>query len=324
MSVWVDTIDLESQDGRRIRISGPGQGQQGYFLSPQSTGLLDDAPVKTIWHKTMFGQSFSGLEWERREPVFTINIGYDTRSPIDPDRDPDEWHALYADLISMFEYDSDIKIIYGAPDEDRILYARMIDKPKPFSTHSFEGKDPKLWSFGSVVFQMGCEFPFYVGKSERFEWAFEGTGTQWTRIPLYNPSDVPIWNTYEATEGARYHIPDFSWGNEYYGRGQLDLDKMVPTPLLQTGETCDIHTRPDEETYQSANDAPIGLRANGKDFEYPIPPGAGIGVNADDPEDGALFMATDVVDGGVLTMESPRWYRSPFSRPRLVRPRVAA
>lgn len=312
-----DPIDIEDRFGELIRISGPGQGAQGYFMAPNSQGLLDDAPVKTIWHKTMFGQSYSGMEWERREPIFTINIGYDEQ--IDPERDPDEWHDLYASLRARFYYDRDTKFIYRSPDEDRIMYARLIDKPKPFSTHSFEGKDPKLWSFGSVVFTMGCEFPFYIGKSERYEWNFEGTGRRWTKIPHYNPSDVPIWPTYEASEGALYFIPDYSWGNEYYGRGQADLDKIVPTPLLRTGETCDIHTRPDEETYQAANDAPVGLRANGKDFEYPIPPGDGIG--AEDINDGAVFVADQITDGGWFTAEYPRWYSSPFSRPQLVRPR---
>jgi hypothetical protein len=312
MSAWVDTIDIEDKFGQRVRISGPGQGEQGYFMSPNSTGLLDDVPVKTIWHKTMFGMAYSGMEWERRELVWTCNIGYDQY--LDPDRDPDEWHQLYDDWRSMFAYDRDTKIIYGAPDGERILYARMIEKPKPFSTHKFEGKDPKLWKFGSVVMTMACEFPFFIGPSERYIWEFEGTGTVWTRLPHYNPSDVPIWPTYEVTEGARYHIPDFSWGNEYYGRGAADEGKIVPTPILQTGETCDIHTRPDEETYQSANDAPVGLRAQGRDFEYPIPPYTG-------EEEGAVFAATNVIDGGVLTAEYPRWYSSPFARPRLTRPR---
>ena len=71
------------------------------------------------------------------------------------------------------------------------------------------------------------------------------------------------------------------------------------------------------KTYQSANDAPVGLRSNGKDFEYPIPADTGEG-------EGAVFMATDVVDGGVLTATYPRWYSSPFSRPRLVRPIVVS
>ena len=315
-----DTIDIEDKFGARIRLSGPGMYEQGYFMAPGSTGLLDDAPVKTIWHKTMFGQSFSGLEWERREQVWTVNIGYDDTG-IDPERDPDEWHDLYSEWRSRFFYDRDTKVIYGAPDGERILYLRMIEKPKPFSTLAFEGKDPKLFSFGSVVMQTACEFPFYVGPSERYTWEFEGAGTIWTRMPYYNPSDVPIFPTYSVTERARYHIPDYSFGNEYYGRGADDIDKIVPPPLRRKGVSCDSRTRPDEETYQSANDAPVGLRANGKDFEYCIPPGEGVG--AEDPDEGATFMATDVEDGGALIMELPRWYSSPFSRPRLVRPRIS-
>lgn len=315
MSNWTDTIDIVDRFGQRVRLSGPGMYEQGYFMSPGSTGLLDDAPVKTIWHKTMFGQSFSGMEWERREQVWTVNIGYDPDWPIDPERDPDEWHQLYDDWRQKFDYETPTQVVYGAPDGERVLYIQMIEKPKPFSTHSFEGKDPKLWKFGSVVMTTACEFPFYAGPSEKYQWEFAGVGTAWTLLPHYNPSDVPIWPTFEVTDNARYHIPDFSWGNEYYGRGLADTDKIVPTPLLATGESCDIHTRPDEETYQSANDAPVGLRAKGKDFEYPLPPGAG-------NDDGAVFMATDVVDGGVLTATYPRWYSSPFSRPRVVKPIV--
>ena len=312
-----DTIDIEDKYGELIRLSGPGMYEQGYFLAPRSTGLLDDAPVKTIWHKTMFGQSFSGMEWERREQVWTVNIGYDDAG-IDPERDPDEWHMLYDDWRRKFDYEKPTKVIYGAPDGDRILFLQMIEKPKPFSTHAFEGKDPKLWSFGSVIMTTASEFPFYVGPSERFEWEIPGVGTQWTKLPWYNDSDVPVWPTFELTEGARYHLPDFSWGNEYYGRGVADENKVVPTPLLGPGESCDVNTRPDKETYQAANDAPVGLRAGGKDFEYPIPPDTG----EPDAEHGATFVATDITGGAALTVEIPRWYSSPYSRPRLVRPLV--
>jgi hypothetical protein len=310
-----DTIDIVDRFGERVRLSGPGMYEQGYFLAPKSTGLLDDAPVKTIWHKTMFGMSYSGMEWERREHVWTVCIGYDENYPVDPERDPDEWHQLYDDWRRKFDYDRDTQVIYGAADGERVMHVRMLEKPKPFSSLSFEGKDPRLWSFGSIVMTTASEFPFYVGPSERYEWEFEGDGMVWTRLPHYNPSDVPIWPTYEVTEGCRMHIPDYSYGNEYYGRGQQDTDKIVPTPFLRPGETVDIHTRPDEETYQSANDSPVGLRSQGKDFEYPIP------ANADEGE-GAVFMATEVVDGGKITATYPRWYSSPYSRPRLVRPIV--
>ena len=316
MGHWqTDTIDIEDRSGRRIRISGPGQGEQGYFMAPSSQGLLDDAPVKTIWHKSMFGQSFSGMEWERRELVWTCNIGYE--DCIDPERDPDEWHQLYADFRDMFSYSEDTKIIYGTGTDERVLYARMLEKPKPFSTLQFEGRDPKLWSFGSVVMTMACEFPFYVGPTETYEWEFEGTGTIWTKMPFYNPSDVPIFPWYEVTDKARWHIPDVSWGNEMYGRGVTDYDKVVRTPYLEEGENCRIQTRPDQETFQSENDAPVGLRAQGRDFEYPIPPGEGIGDN--DPDEGAVFRASEVVSGGALKAYFPRWYSSPYSRPRLFR-----
>lgn len=314
---YTDTIDIEGRQGQLYRVSGPGMAKQGVFMAPNSTGLLDDAPVKTIWHKTMFGQAMSGFEWERREMVFTLNVGYDPDYPIDPEREPDEWHDLYAEIRQAFSYQEDTKIHYGSPDGDRLLFARLLEKPKPFSTHAFEGKDPKLFIFGSIVLTMACEFPFYVGQSDWYEWEFEGSGTFWTKLPFFNPSEVPIWPYYQISERARWHLPDYSWGNEEYGRGQTDLDKIVRSPFLEMGESCDVYTRPDTETYQSENDAPVGLRAQGRDFEYAIPPGEGVG--SDDPDDGAVFVATEVVDGGALRMELPRWYSSPFARPRLTR-----
>lgn len=317
-----DTIDIVGKQGQLYRISGPGQGTQGYFLAPRSTGLLDDAPVKTVWHKTMFGQSMSGMEWERREIVATICIGYgDEDSIIDPEREPDEWHDLYSELRQAFSFTEDTKIIYGSADGDRILYARMLENPKPFSTLAFEGKDPKLWAFGSVVMTMACEFPFFIGPSDVYEWEFEGSGLFWTKLPYFNPSDVPIWPEYHITEGAMWHIPDFSWGNDEYGRGVADLDKVVRSPKLVTGESCDVFTRTDMDTYQSENDAPVGLRTNGRDFEYPIPPGEGVGQ--DSADEGAVFVASKVDDGGALRAIYPRWYSSPYSRPRLTRALVA-
>lgn len=313
MSRFADTIDIYGKHGQVYRISGPGQGEQGFELAPASTGLLDDAPVKTTWHKSMFGMSMSGMEWQRRDIVWTVNVGVNLG--LDPLRDPDEWHDLYDEWRRAFSYTEDTKIKYGSADGDRILYARLLEKPKPFTTHQFEGGDPKRWSMSSVVMTMACEFPFFIGPSERYSWEVEGTGIFWTQLPFYNPSDVPIWPIYECSAGAQWHIPDFSWGNEEFGRGMADADKVVRTPLLAAGEGIEIQTRPDLETYQAENDAPVGLRADGRDFEYPIPAGAGESTL----DFGAVFMATSVTDGAAFRMELPRWYSSPYARPRLVR-----
>jgi hypothetical protein len=126
---------------------------------------------------------------------------------------------------------------------------------------------------------------------------------------------VEVWPIIHVTDRARWYLPDFSWGNEMYARGVADRGKVVKTPFLAAGENCEIQTRPDLETYQAENDSPVGLRAAGRDFEYPILPGAG----EPDAENGAVFMAKEVVDGGALILELPRWYSSPYARPRLVR-----
>lgn len=308
-----DTIDIVGKQGQLYRISGPGQGLQGVELAPRSTGLLDDAPVKPIWYKTMFGQSMIDWEWERRDIVATLNIG--TELGVDPERDPDAWHDLFDDIKQQFSFTEDTPIKYGSADGDRMLYVRQLERPKIFTAYQFEGKDPKLWSFGSIILTLACEFPFFVGPSEFWEWEFDGPGHHWVQMPFYNPGDVPIWPVYNVTWGSQYRFPDFSWGNEKFGSGVADLGKTVLTPMLAPGENCEIQTRPDLETYQAENDAPVTLRTKGIDFEYPIPPGAG----DPNPENGAVFSADCTTDGGAVRMELQRWYSSPYARPRLTR-----
>lgn len=305
----VDQISVTGVNGDNIIISGPGAGEDGVILAPKSTGLFD-MPIKTNWTDSIFGASYQSWKPERREIVWTAYIfNPDTLESYEDD--PDTWSWVYTRWRNMFSPKDEATINYVSPDGDRTLGVRTIQTAKSVNTLAFEGKDPKLWPFGSVVQTMGCEIPFYVGETEVFEWEWEGTGSNYFTLPYYNPGDIEIWPEWELSAQAQWFLPDYSFGCEEYGRGQSDLDKTVQFPLLLAGEDIQVFSRPDLETIISANDMPTGLRMAGRDLEYPIQPGMG------STTDGCVVRVTNVADGAACRLYLPRWYSDPFSTARI-------
>lgn len=305
----VDQISVTGVNGDNIIISGPGAGEDGVVLAPHSTGLFD-MPIKTNWSDSIFGSSYQSWKPQRREIVWTAYIfNPDTLQGYEDD--PDTWSWIYTRWRNMFSPKDEATINYTSPDGDRTLGCRTIQTSKSVSSLSFEGHDPKLWPFGSVVQTMGCEIPFYQGLTETFEWEWAGAGSTYFTLPYFNPGDVEIWPNWELSANAKWFLPDYSFGCEEYGRGQADLGKTVEFPLLIDGEDIQVDSRPDIETIIAANDAPVGLRMGGRDLEYPIQPGMG------DPIAGCTVRVTNVTDGAALRLHLPRWYSDPFGTPRI-------
>ena len=113
-------------------------------------------------------------------------------------------------------------------------------------------------------------------------------------------------------------LPDYSFGSEIYGRGVADSGKTVATPQILEGDgNVSVFTRPDKETYISEMETPVGLRAAGKDFEYPIPPGMGTS-DTDGANPGCVVRAMNATAGCAIKLTLPRWYSEPFSTPLVV------
>jgi hypothetical protein len=305
-----DIIDVLGVNGDFCRISPPGCSW-GPELAPGSTGLYD-MPIQTNWGSYGFGQFYQSWKPKRRNVVWTVNImNPDTGTALD--ESSDLWHTIYSRWKAMFSPAVEATIVYTSIDGERTLGVRTIDAPKPFSTHRFEGQDPKLFAFGSVVQTMGCELPFYVGKSDVIPWETEIPGVYWFNLPYFNPGSIDIWPEWHLSGGASYILPDFSFGNEAYGRGPQDLEKTVPLAALMVGEDLDIQTRPDLETYVTSLETNYAGRMQGRDFEYPIPPGMGSSGN------GCVVWANITNPaGGRVELVLPRWYDEPFSTARVV------
>lgn len=309
-----DIIDVIGVNGDFCRISPPGLSW-GPVLAPASSGLYD-MPIQTNWGSYGFGQFFQSWKPKRRNIVWTVDI-------MNPDshqlitQDADMWHTIYSRWKAMFSPQYEATIAYTSVDGTRTLGVRTVDTPKPFSAHNFEGKDPHLFKFGSVVQTMGCELPFYVGETKSFAYESQNLGNQWFQFPYYNPTPIDLWPVWHLTGGTTtggitYQLPDFSYGNELNGRGIADEGKTIPLSPLQLGEDLDIQTRPDLETFITSLETNYAGRMAGRDFEYPIPPGMG------DPVDGCVIRVNNPdPDGFRVQLDLTFWYDEPFSTSRV-------
>lgn len=313
---WTDTIDILGINGDRCRVSGPGMGDWGPELAKHSTGLFD-SPFKTNWGKSMLGERFESWIPQRRDIVATFHI----LNPATGDSleyDPDLWHTIYSRFRALFGStpEQEATIIYGSVDGERQIRVRLLQEAKSFSNSTIEGGDPHLNQYGSVTMTLAAENPYYIGPTEKYAWETNGQGNFWFTLPHYNPCTVMIWKEWYLTDMAQWTLPDYSYGWEEYGRGVADAGKTVRLPLLLDGESLHVQTRPDQETLIAENEAPVGNRLAGKDFEYPILPGAG----SPDANLGCVVRADNVTnpDGARCELLLPRWYAEPFSTPLVV------
>lgn len=308
-----DTIDVVGVNGDFCRITDRNL-TWGPLLAPGSTGLFD-MPIQTNWGAYGYGQFYQSWKPKRRDVVWTIHL-------INPDtgdrlkQDDMLWHLICSRWKAMFSPEKEAKVLYNSVDGERKLGLRTVDTSKSFSTQNWEGIDPHIFSYGSLVQAMAAELPFYVGKPDVYPLVFDGPGQHWKHLPYFNPGTVDIWPEWDVTWGAQYVLPDYSFYNEIHGRGIADLGKTVRTPAIDAGDgNTNIFTRPDLETYISEWMTPVGARAGGRDFEYPIRPGSG----SSDPELGCVVRASVTAgDGAALKLTLPRWYDSPFSTPLVV------
>lgn len=314
MSRQPDFIFVDGVNGDSCCISPPGFSW-GPELAPSSTGLFD-MPLQTSWGSWAYGQFFQSWKPKRRDVVWTVHIK-DPETGLRIDQDADLWHTIYSRWRAMFSPDAESTVRYVSVDGQRQLGLRTLDTPKSFSTQNFEGRDPHLFSYGSLVQTQAAELPFYVGKPDTYVYEIPGSGDFWFNLPYFNPSTVDIWPEWELTGGATWVLPDLSFGNECYGRGVADRGKTVPIPNLLPGEDVTVMTRPDMEWILSIWETPVVNRSPGLRHEYPIPPGKG-SADSDPTNAGCVVRAVDVVNGAVCVLTLPRWYSEPFSTPRVV------
>lgn len=290
-------IEVHGVHGEYFCISGEGAGEQGVILQPKLTGAID-APVKSLWVPGSYGQAFVDFRWERREVIFTVAI-------YSEDGDAEEWHSLDSKWRFAFDYVKETTLRFVSSDGYRDLKVRMIEEPKAYESANWEGKDPHLYAASTAVMTCAAELPFFVGPSDFYEW--EGvTDFGHHFIDLAVDCDVPVWPRWTLSDQARWRLPDFSWGNEEYGRGIEDQGRTVELPFLPKGAGCVADSDPRVQTLLSANRMHLQGLWKGKELLYPIAGGTYSKIPV---------AVKDCVDGYAMRLEVPKWYSRPWSRP---------
>lgn len=290
-------IEIIGVHGERFVISGPGAGEQGVILQPKLRGMVD-ASVKSLWLPGAYGQTFVDFRWERREVVFTVHIFAD-------DGDSETWHTIDSQWRFAWDYVKETTIRFTSTDGYRDLKVRLLEEPMAYDSAQWEGKDPHLYGESTVVMTVAAELPFFVGPSDFYEWSGPEEAAS-TSFKLNVDCDVPVWPRWTLTDQARWRLPDFSWGNEEYGRGKADSGRVVDLPFLPKGAGCVADSDPRKQTLLAANRMNLQGLWKGQDLLYPIPGGTYTEIPVS---------VRDAVDGYALKLEVPKWYSRPWSRP---------
>lgn len=299
----MDTIDSNAKievfgvHGEHFVISGPGRGEQGVRLMPKLKGAVD-APVKSLWVPGAFGQSFVDFRWERRDVVFTVFI--EALSG-----DPEEWESIDSRWRFAFDYVQQTRIRYTTSNGWRELSVRLLEEPKAYEDTTWEGKDPHMLAASTSIMTVAAELPFYVGPSDFYEFAGDGTAGKKT-FKLNVDCDVPVWPRWTCTDQATWTLPDFSWGNQDYARGIDDATRTLDLPFLPAGAGCIADSDPRVQTLLANNRINLQGLWKGQDFLYPLAGGTYSRIPV---------RVAGATNGFALRLEVPKWYSRPWSRP---------
>jgi hypothetical protein len=241
--------------------------REGVELRPGAQQFID-APASTFWIKSIYGQSYQGSQWKRREPTFAVTIAGKTA---------DRWEQIDSD------FREDLGI--GIPGAQtftlraetgaacRTLCMRLLEHPEAYTKGDWEGKDPHLFRKSTLAIPAACERGFWTGKSLVSSVTFPtGNGT----LPIWvaNYGDVPIWLFWSLPAPGTWTVPDYSWGQEEdfgYVAGEWATRTLTLSPLT-SGEDLEIETNPDGKGMIAANGDPVQQRNGGIQFIFPVAP----------------------------------------------------
>lgn len=285
-------IELTGRDGSYWCLSGPGYGQQGVIMTPKVSQLID-APVKTLFVPGPFGEEFAGKRVQRREMVFTVQVGGD-------EMDTETWASVDAQWRWAWDYEEQSRLTVTTSDGTRFIDVRLLEEPK-----SYGDRDPWITGDNEVVMTVTATFPYWQEEPRTYEWETE-SDTDRTTFIIRNDGDVPVWPNWTLSAPATWVLPDFSWGNDMYSRGILDTGRTLALPPLPNLADASVDTDPRVQTIICANEYPAQQHWLGNDFLYPIMPGKG----GDYP-----VRVSGAPQGAACRLSIPRWFSRPWSRP---------
>lgn len=262
-------------------------------MKPKVSQFID-TPVKTLYVPGPFGEEYAGKRVQRREMVFTVQVGGD-------EMDPETWASVDAQWRWAWDYQEQSRMTVTTSDGVRWIDLRLSEEPK-----SYGDRDPYLTGDNEVVMTVTATFPHWQEEPRIYEWETD-KDTDLTSFSIRNDGDVEVWPRWSVTAPGKWVLPDFSWGNEMYSRGNLDSGRTIWIPTLPARAHATIDSDPRVQTIICANEYPAQQNWKGNDLLYPVLPGKGESV--------PIRVSGAGAGGAACRLSLPRWYSRPWSRP---------
>lgn len=261
-------IELEGWDGKRTTVlAGPGKGDHGAYLAEGDIPNLIEQPLETIYtsHAFQIGADYVGERRPARELTLTIAIKATADASVE-----DNLTYLQRSLSTK----RDARLWFTTQNSRRWLNVRLKSNLQPVVD-----KDPNRVNYLVVIAPLIAADPFYYETTKTSEWisTVDTTGGSIATgsVTVHNPTNQDIWLQWvvQAATGAKWTIPDRSWGDDRFGRAIADANRQIVMPALQAGEHLRIDTSDSAKDPQvtSSTDTQIYLRMNGVVFLYPLP-----------------------------------------------------
>ena len=264
------SLAVISHDGRsRFQIAGGDEGAEGVYLGTDLEGIYGmPQSVMITEHAFQIGGSYSGTRYPPRRFSFGVVIKGDYGGAWD--RRISAWRKAWATQ-------ADSILEWTTPSSRRFLRVRLAEEPA-MTTET----DPNQSQIAKMVMSVVALDPRWYGDAHVIEWEnpTDTTNLAPEAVPLSglvydNPGDFPTWPIYQmqASDGARYILPDYSWGSERFRAGTAHAARKLVMPKMIAGEHLQVIT--DEgtriEPFKSSLDTSFFQRMEGRRFLYPVP-----------------------------------------------------
>lgn len=290
-------ITLTGCDGSVWVLSGPGVDPDGLGVTMRpGPKRLVDAPAKTLWIQGAAHQTYQGVQFQRRDPTFTVTIVAET---------PREWRDLdSAFRVALGMYDQQFTITVDTSDTSRSLDLRLLQEPVAWES-DWEGRDPHTIRASTLQVMASAEQPFWYADDLVLTWS-TSSGAGSTTLLYQNLGDVIVWPRYFVNAPGSWVLPDYSWGleTEYQRPAGSDATNTLPLPTLLAGEDCDVSSDPDEEFIVAVNGALVWARTQGRGLIYPIAPKT--------PPTSVQVSVSGASPGAGVTVTIPQRYSRPI------------
>lgn len=260
-------IEYESPKGEWFTLHGKGDGDRGVMLDESPEGLYEE-PTEAIWnsHAFQIGADFGGIRINKRDVDFGVHVvATEGRT----------WQENYSDWVRSWSFKKCGNLWLDTGVTRRRLPVQLSSEPV-----LAPDVDPLGVEYGRVAMHATAGYPRWIEDDFISKWVSPQDTLNGSTVTGYvevsNPTDTECWLKWElqAYPGAKYTLPDFSFGDDRHERAETDAAKLIQLPPLEAGEHLSIDTNESAKDgqFNSSTDTQFYIRMKGKSFCYPIPP----------------------------------------------------